>query len=90
MKNDLLITMAIEYDDDVVFWRIISISPRTGMVYLDLKYVDDQASTFETIHNEVFHSCSAHQIAAHMVPPPDYQLRPPTPEEISKYRARTT
>ncbi|MHA1364756.1 MAG: hypothetical protein ACTSP1_19895 [Candidatus Freyarchaeota archaeon] len=94
MKNDLLVTMAIEYDDDddggAVYWHVISISPRTGAVYIDLKYVDDRVSTFETIHNEVFHSCSARQRAATVIKPlPDAQLRQPTPKEISKYRART-
>ena len=97
MKNDLLVTMAIEYDDDddggAVYWHVISISPRTGTVYIDLKYVDDQVSTFETIHYEVLHYSrgAPRQRAATVIKPlPDAQLRQPTPEEISKYRARTT
>jgi len=97
MKNDLLVTMAIEYDDNddggAVYWHVISISPRTGTVYIDLKYVDDRVSTFETIHYEVLHysRSEARQRAATVIKPlPDAQLRQPTPEEISKYRARTT
>ena len=90
MKNELLVAIAVEYDDDggAVFWHIISISQRTGTAYLDLKYVDDRASTIETIHNDTFSLRSgARRLAACIKPLPYKRLRPPTPEEISRLRS---
>jgi len=96
MKNELLVAVAIEYDDDggAVFWHILSISRRTGIVYLDLKYVDDRASTIETIHNDTFSLRSEvrlytglRRLAACIKPLPYKRLRPPTLEEISRLRS---
>jgi len=92
MKNELLVAIAIEYDDDngAVFWHIVSLSRRTGIAYLDLKYVDGRALTsLETIHSDIFSSRSEkRRLATSIKPLPYKQLRPPTPEEVSKYRAR--
>jgi len=82
--------MAMEYDNDggAAFWYIISVSPRTGMFYFDL--LRTRPRGLEIVHSQVLSRGEVYQFAAHIKPLPDYQLRTPTPEEISKYRARTT
>jgi len=90
MKNELLVTMAMEYDNGggVTFWHIVSVSLRTGIFYYDLKCADRRGSTgLRTIHSEVFTRGRARQFAAQIKPLPYKQLRPPTPEEISGFRS---
>jgi len=90
MKNELLVTIAMEYDNNggVTFWHIVSASLRTGIFYYELKCADHKGSIGKSIHNEVFVRGAARLLAPHIKPLPYKQLRPPTPEEVSKYRAR--
>ena len=88
MKNELLVTMAMEYDEDgpTVFWHVVSVNPRAGVFYLDL--IHTRPLGRGTIHSQTFTRSETRQLVACIKPLPGARLRPPTPKEVSKYRAR--
>jgi len=90
MKNELIVTMTIEYNEDgpTVFWHVVSVNPRAGVFYLDL--IHTRPLSRGTIHSQTFTRSETRHLVACIKPLPSAQLRPPTPEEVSKYRTRTT
>ena len=88
MKNELLVAIAIEYNNDgpTVFWHVVSVNPRAGVFYLDL--IHTRPLGRGTIHSQTFIRSEARQLAACIKPLPSAKLRPPTPKEVSKYRAQ--
>jgi len=88
MKNKLLITIAIEHDNDggAAFWYVISVSPCIEVVYFDL--IHTKPRSWKTIYSLTLSRGDARQLATYIKPMPYKQLHPPTPNEVSKYRAQ--
>jgi len=89
MKNELLVTMALEYGESGIteFCHVVSIDLHTKKLCFDLIHTGLRPPGI--IHSHILDCDKAHQLTADIKPLPGAQLRPPTPKEVSKYRART-